>query len=62
MLAGRPMLAWSLLAMRRGRSVAIVVAAPPGKEPDVERVAIDAGVDVRAVPGASIAPARSPSH
>ena len=33
------------------RVSAIVVAAPPGKEPDVERVAIDAGVDVRAGPG-----------
>ncbi len=52
MLAGRPMLAWSLLAMAAAERVsAIVVAAPPGKEPDVERVAIDVGVDVRAVPG-----------
>jgi 2-C-methyl-D-erythritol 4-phosphate cytidylyltransferase len=52
MLAGRPMLAWSLLAMAAAERVsAIVVAAPPGKEPEVERVAIDVGVDVRAVPG-----------
>ena len=52
MVAGRPMLAWSLLAMAAAERVsAIVVAAPPGKEPEVERVAIDAGVDARAVPG-----------
>ena len=52
MFAGRPMLAWSLLAMAAAERVsAIVVAAPPGKEPEVERVAIDVGVDVRAVPG-----------
>jgi 2-C-methyl-D-erythritol 4-phosphate cytidylyltransferase len=52
MLAGRPMLAWSLLAMAAAERVsAIVVAAPPGKEPEVERVAIDVGIDVRAVPG-----------
>lgn len=51
-LAGRPMLAWSLLAMAATERVSsIVVAAPPGKEPEVERVAIEAGVEVRAVPG-----------
>lgn len=51
-LAGRPMLAWSLLAMDAAERVsAIVVAAPPGRERDVERLAGEAGVEVRAVPG-----------
>ena len=51
-LAGRPMLAWALVAMdATERVAAIVVAAPPGKEAEVERVAAEAGVEVRAVAG-----------
>jgi 2-C-methyl-D-erythritol 4-phosphate cytidylyltransferase len=51
-LGGRPMLAWSLVAMDAAERIsAIVVAAPPGEEERVERVAAEAGVEVRAVPG-----------
>jgi 2-C-methyl-D-erythritol 4-phosphate cytidylyltransferase len=46
------MLAWSLQAMDAAENVgAIVVAAPPGREEDVERIASEAGVEARAVPG-----------
>jgi 2-C-methyl-D-erythritol 4-phosphate cytidylyltransferase len=46
------MLAWSLVAMDAAERVdAIVVASPPGREEDVERIAAEAGVDARAVPG-----------
>lgn len=51
-LGGRPMLAWSLIAMDAADSVgAIVVAAPPGDQARVEEVAERAGVEARAVPG-----------
>jgi 2-C-methyl-D-erythritol 4-phosphate cytidylyltransferase len=46
------MLAWSLVAMDAAERVdAIVVASPPGREEDVERIAAEAGVEARAVPG-----------
>jgi 2-C-methyl-D-erythritol 4-phosphate cytidylyltransferase len=46
------MLAWSLVAMDAAERVdAIVVACPPGREEDVERIAAEARVEVRAVPG-----------
>jgi 2-C-methyl-D-erythritol 4-phosphate cytidylyltransferase len=51
-VGGRPMLAWSLVAMDAAERVeAIVVACPPGREEDVERIAAEAQVEVRAVPG-----------
>ena len=51
-VGGRPMLAWSLVAMDAAERVdAIVVASPPGREEDVERIAAEAGVEARAVPG-----------
>jgi 2-C-methyl-D-erythritol 4-phosphate cytidylyltransferase len=46
------MLAWSLVARDAAERVdAIVVASPPGREEDVERIAAEAGVEARAVPG-----------
>jgi 2-C-methyl-D-erythritol 4-phosphate cytidylyltransferase len=51
-LGGRPMLAWSLIAMDAAERVGpIVVASPPGSEARVEQVAEEAGVEIRAVPG-----------
>jgi 2-C-methyl-D-erythritol 4-phosphate cytidylyltransferase len=45
-LVGRPMLAWSLDAFARAESVtAIVVAAPPGREGELQAVADEAAVD-----------------
>jgi uncharacterized protein YqjF (DUF2071 family) len=42
------MLAWSLVAMDAAERVdAIVVASPPGREEDVERIAAEAGVEAR---------------
>jgi 2-C-methyl-D-erythritol 4-phosphate cytidylyltransferase len=39
-VAGRPLIAWSLEAMRAAASVTVVViAAPPGHEPELERLA-----------------------
>jgi 2-C-methyl-D-erythritol 4-phosphate cytidylyltransferase len=49
-LAGRPMLAWSLEALARSEGVdAVIVAAPPGRERDVEAVAAGTGAPVVAV-------------
>ena len=46
------MLAWSLTAIDATERVGpIVVASPPGREAEVERVAAEAGVEVLAVPG-----------
>ena len=51
-LAGKPMLAWSLIAMDAAERVGpIVVAAPPGQEARVDQIAAEAGVEVFAVPG-----------
>ncbi len=39
-VGGRPLVAWSLAAMRASASVTVVVvAAPPGREPELERIA-----------------------
>jgi 2-C-methyl-D-erythritol 4-phosphate cytidylyltransferase len=39
-LSGRPLVAWSLAAMRASSSVTVVVvAAPPGNEEEIERIA-----------------------
>jgi 2-C-methyl-D-erythritol 4-phosphate cytidylyltransferase len=51
-LGGRPMLAWSLIALDAADSVeAVVVAAPPGAEDRVAEVAEQAAVEVDVVPG-----------
>ncbi len=51
-LGGRPMLAWSLVALDGATSVqAVVVAAPPGAEDRVAEVAEAAGVEADVVPG-----------
>jgi 2-C-methyl-D-erythritol 4-phosphate cytidylyltransferase len=52
MLGGRPMLAWSLLAMAAAEPVsAIVVASPPRDVARADQVAAEAGVEVLTVPG-----------
>ena len=53
-LRGRPMLAWSIEAFARSARVgAVVIAAPPGAEPEVERAATagDPQLAISVVPG-----------
>ncbi len=51
-LGGRPLLAWSLIAMDATERVgAIVIAAPPGEEARVEQVALEAQVEALVIPG-----------
>jgi 2-C-methyl-D-erythritol 4-phosphate cytidylyltransferase len=51
-LGGKPMLAWSLIAMDAAERVSsIVVAAPPGQESTVDQVAARVGVEAFAIPG-----------
>ena len=53
-LAGRPMAAWSLLALEAAASIdRVVIAAPPGREADLEALAkqLAPGLAARIVPG-----------
>jgi 2-C-methyl-D-erythritol 4-phosphate cytidylyltransferase len=53
-LAGRPMLAWSLDALRDAAIADVVIAAPPGAEEEALAVAQSRGMgEVRVVPGAA---------
>ena len=51
-VAGKPLLAWSLLAFAAAESIGeIVVAAPAGHEKEIQKLVNDTGVSIRVTPG-----------